>query len=291
MATGQTGGHGFFLDRPRDRAGLWYFVWAMWCSVPRRTVALPGVLLVTLAVLPWFFAGTEQEPNLPLEEIVQRFAQKESEYAGAHSGYEYQLTVRVQELDETGSVIGEFEQEGTVGFDARGRRSLRLSGNPRSDLIHLGIQRIQLEDLSRLPLFLLRPEEIEKYDFTYLTRERVDEIDTYLFRMRPKGVPRITENLFEGVVWVDASQLDIVRAQGRLVPAHTDGPLGRYFQRMEIYRQPVDEFLFTTFVRSDDIIRAVGGEGTVRARLIVRFSGHKRIRPAESGPEASRENR
>lgn len=246
------------------------------------TAALLVLLWLTAApvVLP-----AQEAPDLPLEEIVDRFTQKELEYATAHALYQYTLTIRVQELDEKGSVIGEFEQEGTVEFDRRGRRTLLLTSNPRTDLVHLNISRIALEELSRIPLFLVRPENKEKYDITYLTSERVDEVITYLFRIRPKGVPRAYENLFEGVVWVDSEQFDIVRAQGRLRPAHRNGPLGRYFQRMEIYRQPVDGFLFPTYVRSDDIIRAVGGEGTLRARLVIRFKDHKKIEEVEPQPE------
>jgi hypothetical protein len=243
-----------------------------------QRVPVIAALLATLWLVAVPVGSQAQEaPSLPLEEIVEKFTQKESDYAGAHSLYQYTLTIRVQELDEEGDVVGEFEQEGTVEFGRRGQRTMRLTTNPRTDLVHLNISRIALEELSRIPLFLLRPEDKEKYDITYLTSERVDEVITYLFRIRPKGVPRVIENLFEGVVWVDSEQYDIVRVQGRLRPAHDNGPLGRYFQRMEIYRQPVDDFLFPTYVRSDDIVRAVGGEGTVRARLIVRFKDHKRI--------------
>lgn len=253
-----------------------------------QRVPVTAALLVLLWLAALLVAAApvalpvQEAPSLPLEEIVEKFTQKELEYATAHALYRYTLTIRVQELDDEGDVVGEFEQEGTVEFGRRGQRTLLLTSNPRTDLVHLNISRIALEELSRIPLFLLRPEEKEKYDITYLTSERVDEVITYLFRIRPKGIPRSFENLFEGVVWVDSEQFDIVRAQGRLRPAHRNGPLGRYFQRMEIYRQPVDDFLFPTYVRSDDIIRAVGGEGTLRARLIVRFKDHKRIGQPDS---------
>lgn len=233
--------------------------------------------MVALVVAPGTFLLGTQEPNRPLEEIVRQFAGKESEYARAHALYEYRLTVRVQELDQEGNVLGEFEQEGEVGFDSRGRRVLRLLSNPRSDLARLGIQRIELEDLERIPLFIIRPEEIPDYDITYLTRERVDEVDTYLFRLRPKGIPRPGQSLFEGIVWVDTRQLDIVKALGRLLPVRSHGALGEYFQRLELFREPVDDYLFTTFIRADDILQAVGGE-MVKTRLVVRFTGHTRIR-------------
>ena len=249
------------------------------CRVKCARLLLPGLLVVGASAL-----AAQEGPRQPLEEIVQRFARKELDYARGHALYQYKLTVRLQELDGEGNVIGELEQESEVTFDRLGKRTLRTLSNPRSDLAYLNIQRIELADLARIPLFIAGPSDIEKYDITYLTSERVDEVQTYLFRLRPKGVPRPRDELFEGVIWVDADQLDIVRVQGRLRPPHNEGALGRYFQQLEVYREPVDEFLLPTFIRGDDIIRAIGGDGTVRVRLVVRFSDHKRVRePGSTG--------
>ena len=222
-------------------------------------------------------------PTQPLEEIVRRFAAKESEYAGAHSLYRYRLTVRVQELGEENRVLGEFEQVGDVDFDPSGRRRMRLVENPRTDLLYLSIPRVELSDLEFIPLFVAPPDDIPKYDITYVDRERVGEVDTYLFRLQPKEVVRLPEELFEGVVDVDAEHLDVVRALGKLLPVRGGGVFGDYFKTVELFREPVDAYLFTTFVRADDIISARGE--TVRVRLTLRFSNYERIRepaPAKS---------
>jgi hypothetical protein len=219
-------------------------------------------------------------PKQPLDDIVRHFAEKESEYAGAHSLYRYRLTVRVQELGEGNRVLGEFEQVGEVDFDSSGRRRLQLTENPRADLLYLSIPRVELSDLEFIPLFILRPADIPKYDITYLTRERVDEVETYLFRLQPKDVVRLPDELFEGIVYVDADQLDVVRAHGRLLPMRGGGVFGSYFKTVELYREPVDGHLFTTFVRADDVLSARGE--SVRIRLTVRFSNHERIREERS---------
>ncbi|MFQ5695456.1 MAG: hypothetical protein ACE5HB_05660 [Terriglobia bacterium] len=222
-------------------------------------------------------------PDRPLEEIVQRFAQKESEYAAAHGLYRYRLSVKIQEINSDGGVVGEFEQASEVGFDRSGRRRTRLLQNPHVDLAHLGISRVELEDLSFIPLFILAPKDVSDYDVTFLSREKVDEVDTFLFRLEPERVPRPGERFFEGIVWVDADKLDIVRAHGRLVPPRSGGKFESYFQRVEIFREPVDDYLFPTYVRADDVISA--RQSTMRARLIVRFTHHERVRqltPARS---------
>ena len=215
-------------------------------------------------------------PRLPLEEIVRQFAEKENTYAGAHGLYSYRLTVRVQELGEGNRVLGEFEQVGEVSFDPSGRRLMRLLENPRTDLIRLSIARVELTDLEFVPLFVLRPENVSKYDITYLTRERVDEVETYLFRLKPKDVVRAPEEHFEGIVYIDTEQLDVVRAHGKLLPVRGGGVFGDYFKTVELYREPVEGHLLTTFVRADDVLSARGE--SIRIRLTLRFSNHVRVR-------------
>lgn len=221
-----------------------------------------------------------QQPSLPLDDIIKHVAEKEVEYARAHALYRYRLTVRVQEVAEQDRVVGQFEQVGDVDFDPRGHRQLHLRENPRVDLLYLNIPRVELDDLEFVPLFILAPEDIPKYDITYLTRERIDEVDTYVFRLAPRQIVRFPEQLFEGVIWVDADKLDIVRALGRSLPARSGGVLGGYFQRVELFREPVDSSLFTTFVRADDVLSA--RQDNVRIRLTLRFSDHERAR--ESAP-------
>lgn len=234
-------------------------------------------LLLAPAVTP-----QSQEPSQPLDEIVRHFAQKESDYARAHALYDYRLRIRVQEFEEKNRVVGEFEQVSQVGFDRSGRRVARLEQNPRVDLLHLGVSRVELSDLDFVPLFILSPEEIPDYEVTYLARERLDEVNTYLFRLEPARVARPGERFFEGIVWVDAEKLDIVRALGRSLPVRPVGPFNGYFRRVEIFREPVGDSLFTTFVRAEDVISV--RDVPIRARLVLRFSQHQRVREPSAVP-------
>jgi len=232
-------------------------------------------LLAALLALNAAGTASQEAPKQPLDEIVQHFAAKEEEYARAHALYRYRLSVKVQEL-EGDQVLGEFEEALDVDFDSSGRRRTRVRDNPRVDLVQLSITRVDLEDLEMIPLFILSPAQIPDYEITYLTRERVDEVETYLFRLKPAHPVRPGERLFEGIVWVDAEKLDVVRAHGRSRPARTGGAFGGYFQRVEVFREPVGDYLFPTFVRADDVLAV--RDRPVRARLIVRFSHHEQAR-------------
>lgn len=228
-------------------------------------------------------APQSQQPSQPLDEIVRHFAEKEEEYATAHALYRYQLSVKIQEIGEDSRVVGEFEQVADVDFGPGGRRRASLQGNPHADLRHLGVTRVELTDLEFVPLFILAPEDIPDYEITFLSRERLDEVNTYVFRLAPRGVPRLPDRFFEGIVWVDAEKLDIVRALGRALPVQDQGALNGYFRRLEVFREPVDDYLFPTYIRADDVIST--GQQPVRARLILRFSQHEKVRDSAPAPD------
>ena len=119
------------------------------------------------------------------------------------------------------------------------------------------------------------------YRFDYVGSEQLDEVNTFIFRATPSVVPR-DRVLFEGLLWVDAEKLDVVKLFGRTLPARRAGVLKDYFQRVEAYREPVDSYLFPIFIQGDDILRV--GEETLRARLFLRFSDHKRLPPPPQPP-------
>lgn len=238
----------------------------------------------SLVLLVAILAGSEfstpaQEPKLPrpLEEIIRHFAQKEAEYARAHALYAYRLTIKLQELGANGNVLGEFNETLAVSRSPTGRRIDRVVEEPKSSLQHLAISRLELFDLRDVPLFTVSPEDLHLYQFDYLGPERVDEVDTFVFRVAPTAV-RSPRPLFEGLLWVDAEKLDVVKAFGRTLPTHGAGVLKDYFPRVEIYREPVGEYLFPTYIQGNDVLRVVGE--TVHARMILRFSQHELIAPS-----------
>lgn len=243
-----------------------------------RTFILTG-LLAGVSLAPAQQAPPPPELPRPAEEIIRHLAQKEAEYAQAHAQYTYRLSIRLQEMDGEGNVLGEFSEALAVSLSPTGRRVDRVVEGPQSSLQHLGITRVELFDLSDVPLFTVRPEDVSLYRFDYVGRERIDEVDTFIFRATPTSQPH-DKSLFEGLLWVDADKLDVVKAFGRSVPARRAGVLKNYFQRVEIYRQPVDDYLFPVFIQAEDVLRVV--DQTLRARMILRFTDHQRVTPEAS---------
>ena len=70
--------------------------------------------------------GSDSQPSTPPEEIIKKFAAKESEFQDALNHYTYRRVARVQTLDDDNKVDGEWYEVDDVIFDPTGRRTERV---------------------------------------------------------------------------------------------------------------------------------------------------------------------
>src|SRR5579864_9316565 len=90
----------------------------------------PFVSVVVLAVSTAFAQSTapppapaqQEQPPIPIDEIIRRFAEKEKQFKVARASYTYRQDVKVQELDGNDRVAGEFNQVSDILFDSKGKR-------------------------------------------------------------------------------------------------------------------------------------------------------------------------
>ena len=81
-----------------------------------RTLALMMVASAALSVST--FAADAPEPTqAQIDEIIQKFAAKEAEFAKARESYTYHQTARIQELGASGNVEGRWETISDIIFD------------------------------------------------------------------------------------------------------------------------------------------------------------------------------
>jgi hypothetical protein len=219
-----------------------------------------------------------EPPPIPIEEIVRRFAQKEDEFLRAWIGYTYRKTVRVQEFGGDGKPAGEFQITTEVTIAADGKRYEKVVQEPPSTLRSMTLAPEDLETLARIPAFALTPGQLDKYELTYAGKQAVDELTTYLFRVKPRQVER-KRAYFEGLVWVDDHDLLIVKTYGKWVTELGDVSSPEFpFTMLETYRQIVDgKYWFPTYVRSDDTLTLKNGK--MHIRLTVRWSDYKPLSP------------
>ena len=92
-------------------------------------------------------------------------------------------------------------------------------------MTELVITQADLENLGGLDPFAIEPAHIDKYKFTYLGKEKIDELDLYVFDVAPKIMPKAEKGglqLFAGRIWVDDRDFLIVKSKGKAVPEWKD---------------------------------------------------------------------
>jgi hypothetical protein len=221
----------------------------------------------------------EAPPSLPPEEIIRRFSQKEDEYLLARSRYGYRKTVRLEEFSPNGKPSGQLLLVTEPRLTADGKVYEKTVEKPQSTLQYLELGPEDYQSLARLPAYPLTTSQLAKYDLKYLGKELVDEIDCYIFQVKPKAVER-ARAYFEGIVWVDAKYLEVVKTYGSWV--NDLGPVRSPtipFALFETYRENVDgKFWFPNYMRSDDTLHLQDKEVTVR--LVIKWTDFKPLTAA-----------
>jgi hypothetical protein len=225
-------------------------------------------------------------PALPPEEIIKRFSQKEDEYLAARAGYTYKKTVRIEEFAQNGQPAGQLllVTEAMRGDDGRVRE--KTVQRPESTLQYLEMSPEDFQQLARMPVYPVVTANLAKYDLKYLGKEQVDEIDCYIFQVKPRAVDR-TPRYFDGIVWVDAQYLEVVKTYGRWVNDLGDTHTPTMpFSTFETYRDDVDgKYWLPNYMRSDSTLNLK--DRNVNVRLVVKWTDYKPFGaapPADANP-------
>jgi hypothetical protein len=226
-------------------------------------------------------------PSLPEDEIIKRFSQKEDGYLLARTRYTYRKTIRIQEFGPDGQPSGEFVLVTQPVWDVEGKVFEKVVEKPHSTLQHVYLRSEDLEGLQRVPAYPLTTNQLAKYNLKYLGKEQVDEIDCYIFQVKPKAVER-TKGYFDGIVWVDAKYLEVVKTYGKWVTELGDmrSLPNLPFSLFETYREYVDgKFWFPSYSRSDDTLDLKGQE--IPVRIVIKWTDFKPVPSAPRTPSTS----
>jgi hypothetical protein len=254
-------------------------------------------LAVILAVfIPASFGqqsnSASQAKQISIEEVIQKFAAAESENKTARNNYTFIQDFDITTLGEAGSITGRYHRVSEIVLDNKGNRIEKITFFPPSTLL-ANVTKEDLQDLGGAQSFGLSLDELPKYQITFLQKEKIDELDTYVFDIKPKRLIK-NERYFQGKIWVDDVDLQIVKAAGKAVPDTEDN----YGPRFESYRENIDgRYWFPTYVYIDDVIPGRKGGQDTPLRGVVKFKNYKKfstnIRVLDEGgevpPEESKE--
>ncbi len=224
-----------------------------------------------------------QPTGITPAQIIQKFGQREAEFAQARDAYTFRQTVKVQTISEdTGKPDGEYSQITDILFDKNGRREEHVVFAPQNTLERVMMSPADFQDIEhRLP-FILTTDDLPQYDVTYLGKQKVDDLETYVFDAGPKVLEK-NKRYFQGKVWVDQQDLQIVLVNGKSVPDNKKKGQEDLSPPYTTYYEQIDgKYWFPTYTKAEGDLHFSGGNGTmsqtVHIRNIVRYTDYKRFR-------------
>lgn len=219
--------------------------------------------------------ATTGDLPMPVEDIIKEFVNNETKFARARENYTYRQTVKIFEYDEVGGIRGRYHVVADIIFGANGDRTERVTYAPVPTLKNIMMTPEDLEDIRSVQPFVMTNKDLPNYNVRYLGPQRVDEIDTYVFSVKPKQMIK-GERYFVGQIWVDQQDLQIVKTDGK-----AEGILRKkgdqQFPRFETYRDQVDgKYWFPVYTRADDTLHFKSGDQ--RIRMIIKYEDYRQFK-------------
>jgi len=203
----------------------------------------------------------QSQPEMPVQQIITEFTAKEAVFRQALNNYTWQRSVRVETIDDDGKPDGQYYQVVDIAFDDEDRRTERVLDAPANSLTRVMMSPADFSDIEeRLP-FVLTTEDAPQYDVTYVGKQKIDEIDTWVFDVRPKIIEK-KKRYFQGRIWVDQKEHQIVVTNGKTVPDDVRPGHEDLSMPFVTYRQLVDgKYWFPVYTHGDGVLHFAAGHG------------------------------
>ncbi|HST54107.1 MAG TPA: hypothetical protein VLJ61_19020 [Pyrinomonadaceae bacterium] len=219
-----------------------------------------------------------------VDRIIRTMMQKETLFRKALNEYEFRRDAVIQTLGWGGQISGEYHRTSRFVFDDSGNRYEKILFFPAPTISDIQITPEDIENLGGIQAFSLEASKINDYTFAYVGKEKIDELDLYVFDVTPKVLsdPSLLEALkrdkkeggyFQGRIWVDDQDYQIVKARGKSVPEFK-----QRFPIFDTYREQIDgKWWFPTYTYADEDLTFKSGQ-TVHFRMRIKFTDFERLK-------------
>ena len=247
--------------------------------------AVPARAQVSYTSMPLdsgFGALDTSAPAIPAQQIIDEFTAKESLFRTAMANYTYERSVKVETIDDEGKVDGQYFQVTDISFDPTGKRFEHVVLAPASSLERVQMSPADFQDIEeRLP-FVLTKEDVGQYNLSYVGKQKVDEVDTYVFDVKPKVIEK-NKRYFQGRIWVDQHDLQIVVTNGKNVPDDLRKGHEDLSPPFTTYREQIDgKYWFPVYTKGDGVLHFSAGNGylsqDVHMRETLKYTNYKQYR-------------
>jgi hypothetical protein len=213
-----------------------------------------------------------QEPPDNLAKLVAR---RESETEAERNEYMYRQTVALEELDDHGAVRGRYREVRDIIFSPKHERTEQMIGKPDNSLKALVMTPEDFADIRDIQPIVLTEDRLWNYDTKFRGEETMDDVDCWVLQVKPRQILS-GQRFFEGTLWVDKKEYNIVRMEGQAVPQVRTTKSENLFPRFTTIRKPVDgKHWFPMYTYADDTLYF--RNGPIRERLRISYSNYRRF--------------
>ena len=134
-----------------------------------------------------------------------------------------------------------------------------------------------LDDIEKRMPFTMTIDDLPFYNVKYLGQQQEDELNCYVFDLSPKKIEK-GQRYFEGRIWVDDHDFQIVKTYGKNVPDLVKPKKGEenLFPRFTTWREQIDgKYWFPTYTKVDDNLHFTMGD--VHIRQVVKYENYRRF--------------
>jgi hypothetical protein len=220
--------------------------------------------------------NTATPQSVSVQDLIQKFAGQEAVFKDARNHYTYTQEVTVETV-EGDTVDGQFKETTDVLYDDQGKRIENVTYAPMNTLTRVMLTKEDFDDFRNHLPFVLTTEDLPQYNILYAGQQHVDELQTYVFDVAPKKVDKDGgPRFFQGRIWVDNRDFQIVKTCGKNVPDTHKKNQENLSPKFVTYREQVDgQYWFPTYTRADDDLHFKGGDVHIRETL--KYTRYKRF--------------
>jgi hypothetical protein len=211
--------------------------------------------------------------GMTAEEVIRRFTAKEAEWKRVREQYSFRQSIDVKAMAGE-NIVGEYRQVADISYKLGQRvKNVVLAPQPSTNL-----SKEDFEDLETRASFTISSDELSGYDVTYSGQQKVDELHCYVFDVKPKQIEK-DKRYFEGRIWVDDQDFQIVKNRGKSVPdikiVKKKKVEENLFPLFTTYRELVEgKYWFPTYSSADDTLHFQTND--VRIKEVLNFTNYQR---------------
>ena len=222
----------------------------------------------------WRARAAPQENEAP-PNLARLVAHRETETEAERNQYMYRQTVTLEELDQNGGARGTYKEVRDIIFSPTGERSEEPVGKSENRLKNLILTDEDFHDIRDIQPLVLTEDRLWNYETKPRGDENMDGVDCWVLQVRPRQILE-GQRFFDGLIWVDKKEYNIVRMEGRAVPQMRSLKSENLFPRFTTLRKAVDgRHWFPIFTYADDTLQF--RTGPQRERLRITYSNYKRF--------------